>query len=177
MDLQKVVEDLDCSTPTVFIMRGLPGSGKSTAAKKIQDDYNKASFYCTIVSADNYWINREGEYVFDATQVPKNHHWCLRNFICDLQSTMPDGIVVDNTNLAPNEFLHYAKIAQAYGYKVVVLTFPCYIDDSVKRNTHNVPKSTIISMFNRMDHSKDAVERLIKTEKIDAFTIDIPSSL
>jgi adenylate kinase family enzyme len=47
---------------TVYIMMGLPGSGKSTKAKKLAlgNDF--------IFSTDNYWIRPDGYYDFNASR-------------------------------------------------------------------------------------------------------------
>jgi len=170
MKIQEIISKIGYGR-TVYIMRGLPGSGKSTAAKEIFKSYDNAGFYCEICSADDYWINDHGEYAFDATKVPLNHHWCLRGFIQSITKGL-DCVIVDNTNLSVREFSHYIKLAQAYGYKVVILNFICSVEDSIKRNVHNVPKSTIGSMDKRFNNEWDKVATFIRSEKIDSFTID-----
>lgn len=149
----------------VFIMRGLPGSGKSTAARKIFDRYGGF-----IASADNYWIVG-GKYCFDKNKVPANHHWCLRQFVKEIREGT-GAIVVDNTNTSLGEFQHYVKIAQAYGYKVAIITFECTLADSMKRNTHDVPEQTIKGMWNRMFDYQAAISNFAAAEKIPTFTID-----
>lgn len=157
-------------TQTVYIMRGLPGSGKSTLAKKI---YEKWFVYgrtpCCIASADNFWINSNGEYKFNAKLVPENHYWCLRKFIYNITATA-GCIVLDNTNTSLKEFEHYVKIAQAYFYKVVIVTLSCDVPVSLARNTHNVPEETIKRMASRL-YNKQEVENFVNFNKLESYLI------
>ena len=63
-------EEYHILNPTLFIVRGVPGSGKSTFAKHIWNEY-------AICEADKYFVDREtGEYKFDATKLKEAHEWC-----------------------------------------------------------------------------------------------------
>lgn len=55
----------------LYIYRGLPGTGKSTAARKNYDvDF--------VFEADQYFQNEVGgEYWFDPAQLGNAHRWCL----------------------------------------------------------------------------------------------------
>lgn len=51
----------------LILVRGLPGSGKSTFAHAIWNNY-------AICEADQYFINKEtGEYVFDGSKIKDAH--------------------------------------------------------------------------------------------------------
>lgn len=172
-------ELLNQLTPnTVYILRGLPGSGKSTLAHCIKRQVKELDTSCGekakvfIASADNYWIQEDGSYKFDANLVPQNHHWCLRNFItaCTLKDT---AIILDNTNTSVVEFSHYVKIAQAYNYKVVIVNIVCSTQTSINRNTHDVPEKTIKNMKERFDYcSVNSLEAFAKKHDITVFTIN-----
>ena len=53
---------------TLYIVRGLPGSGKSTLAKKLcpRDAYE----------ADDWFVDHDGIYKFDPSQLSKAHRYC-----------------------------------------------------------------------------------------------------
>ena len=51
------------------LVRGLPGSGKSTFANWIWNEY-------AICEADKFFYDKEGNYNFDATKLSQAHKWC-----------------------------------------------------------------------------------------------------
>ena len=83
----------------VKIMRGCSGSGKSTYIKNHFPD----AYVC---SADDFWLDKDGNYKFDLSKHGQSHAWCLRKFIDYLEKMRQDPyllnpsscIVVDNTN-------------------------------------------------------------------------------
>ena len=136
------VDNKDASADKrVIIMRGLPGSGKSTKAQ---------SYGGTIVSADDYFI-QGGEYKFDSSKLGAAHGQCKRL----AEEAMRRGdpiIVVDNTNTTEREYKDYVDMANSYGYAVefdVVGSGGVGVDELAKRNTHGVPKENIERMVNR----------------------------
>ena len=53
---------------TLYIVRGVPGSGKSTFAQSLD---------CPVFEADQYFIDSEtGEYKFDGSKIKLAHNWC-----------------------------------------------------------------------------------------------------
>ena len=95
----------------VVIMRGLPGSGKSTYIRK---HFDRA----TVCSADSYFLE-EGEYVFDFSKIQQAHQACLERFILALENN--HGLVVlDNTNCARWEYANYITLARIFGYRIKV---------------------------------------------------------
>lgn len=114
----------------VIIMRGLPGSGKSTYAKKQYPEYE----YC---SMDNFFI-KNGEYKYDAKKIFPAVNYCKNKF----QKAIEAGknIVVDNTNLTKKEYIDYIKIANENGYDVIVYSFVgLTAKESFEFNSHGVP--------------------------------------
>mmetsp|Transcript_12638 Transcript_12638/g.11186 ORF Transcript_12638/g.11186 Transcript_12638/m.11186 type:complete len:142 (+) Transcript_12638:32-457(+) len=126
-----------------FIMRGIPGSGKSTVAKKIAGEEG------VIHSTDNYFVNEEGEYVFDGSKIKRNHE---KNYSAFVQS-IEDGqetVIVDNTNTQEFEYKKYATYATEAGYVVSYVTIPFIsAEEAAERNTHGVPAEAIERMMKR----------------------------
>ncbi len=54
---------------TLTLLRGLPGSGKSTFANLITNEFS-------ICEADKFFTDKEGNYNFDATKLSQAHSWC-----------------------------------------------------------------------------------------------------
>jgi predicted kinase len=128
----------------LYIMRGLPGSGKSTKAKELAGSLGQ------IFSTDEYFM-QDGKYRFDASRLPEYH----RRNLDDSTMAMRRGtgvVVIDNTNIEPFHFEKYLESGRLYGYQVEFVEFDPtnYSDAKIKelasRNTHQVPESAIRSM-------------------------------
>lgn len=126
----------------VTILRGIPGSGKSTYAAKCPN--------AKICSADHYfYLNEERKYKFDPTELKEAHDMCF-SFFCTYILFGHEHIIVDNTNIkrsGPKGFQKYIDFAKKHDYSVTEVVFPCDLETAVKRNKHNVPKETIERMI------------------------------
>lgn len=131
--------------PTCVILRGLPGSGKSTvAAKLVNGDDGK------ICSADDYFCFA-GEYRFKKEDLGKAHDSCFEHFKW-LITVKSSPIVVDNTNTTEKEYKRYVDYAKERGYEVTIQTVETDLTDEelAARNVHSVPVETIRRMRERM---------------------------
>lgn len=134
----------------VIIMRAIPGSGKSTFAKQLAKEVDKAGGSAKIVSADDYFYNLgEGKYKFDVTKIGDAHAGCMRAFIEALQTDV-NVVIVDNTNLGIPEISPYRLVAAAYGYPVEVKQVEEDVDVAASRNQHGVPADAIERMHQYM---------------------------
>ena len=87
----------------VILMRGVPGSGKSTLASQV-----KAKG--VVLSTDDFFVNRIGEYVFNPILLPEAHQWNQKRAENEIkQGTYP--IIIDNTNLESWELQPYICLA------------------------------------------------------------------
>lgn len=129
------------SSKTVFIMRGVSGSGKSTIARAIQKIYPSA----VLCSADNYFI-REGEYHFSADDLGSAHKYCQK-LAEEAVKNDTNVIIIDNTNVKRWEMKFYMDLARQYLYhKVIVEPKIDWRNDPsllASRNTHDVDENTI----------------------------------
>lgn len=101
------------SNRNLFILRGVPGAGKSTLAKILAGNGG------TICSADDYFMEN-GAYVFRPTELPRAHAQC--QMMCE--RAMKDGnstIIVDNVNAAEEHMDPYRRLADRFGYRVFYL--------------------------------------------------------
>lgn len=129
------------SNKEVIIMRGLPGSGKSTWLKK-----NNVT---VIYSADHYFMTPEGEYKFDPARLGLAHKYCLGAFISALQSQVEGPIAVDNTNISVEEIAPYWRVAEAFDYVPRIVSCVAPIDVCAQRNIHGVSLEVIKRMWSR----------------------------
>jgi len=130
---------------TCIILRGLPGSGKTTIARYLESVFDfsqirKSSICCT----DDYFMFG-GEYCFDATKLARAHEWNFDNFCARINYGTPL-VIVPNTSTRRKEFIHYKEYAEKHGYRVFVLTVENYHNSA---NVHGVPETTVEKMRNR----------------------------
>lgn len=129
----------------VIILRGIPGSGKSTWTKA------NAPEGAVVCSADHFF-EKEGEYKFDPRQLPAAHGSCLMKFVgavADPRNT----VVVDNTSTTAVEVAPYASLALAYGHELRVVTLKVDPEVAHERNVHGVPLEGIRAMARRLEES------------------------
>jgi predicted kinase len=121
-------------TPRLTLIRGLPGSGKSTMAKAMQEDGENIH-----LEAD-MWFERDEGYVFDASELNLAHQWCQRCALDFLNSGY--SIVVSNTFSRVWEMQPYLDM----GYPVDVITAT-----GDYGSVHGVPADVIERMRSRWE--------------------------
>ena len=128
------------------LVRGLPGSGKSTFANLITNKFS-------ICEADLFFYDKEGNYNFDGSRLKLAHVWCFNQ----VRTRMEDNklnpqfypeIVVSNTFTQEWEMEKYYELAEEYGYKV----FSIIVENRHGGvNQHGVPEDKIEIMKNRFE--------------------------
>ena len=119
----------------LFLLRGLPGSDKSTLARSIGGSY---------VETDHYF-QYEGKYEFDASKLKEAHAWC-QNVVKTRMENKIAKIAVSNTFTQAWEMQPYFDLAEKYGYRVYSLIVENRHDGV---NQHGVPVEKLIEMKNR----------------------------
>ncbi|MDE1925129.1 MAG: ATP-binding protein [Patescibacteria group bacterium] len=123
-----------------YIMRGVPGSGKSTVAKRIADSGG------VIHSTDSYFY-KDGRYQFDLSLLGEYHQKNLQVFSESVCKGVPV-VVCDNTNVKREHWEPYAQVARNAGYIVAVVSLPHPEPSAAaERNTHQVPEHIIRRMI------------------------------
>jgi predicted kinase len=120
----------------LILLRGLPGSGKSTFSKLICNQH---------VEADMYFM-QDGEYKFDATKLKQAHEWCRDKTEAWMQKRY--NVVVSNTFTMESELQPYLELAKEYGYRVHSIILE---NRHGNQSIHSVPSETIQKMKNRFE--------------------------
>jgi broad-specificity NMP kinase len=136
----------------LIILRGLPGSGKSTLAKSLAGGSGSDYF-----EADQYFVDDEGNYNFDASKLRQAHQWCKdqvefamtkghKNFL-PIHGPHPlVRIIVSNTFTQEWEMEPYYEMAKKHGYKVYSLIVE---NRHSGINEHGVPDEKVEQMESR----------------------------
>ena len=115
--------------PTLTVVRGLSGSGKSTYAKSFGDFH---------VEADMFFM-REGRYQWTADRLKHAHEWCFNTVATAMDAGMD--VVVSNTFVRRWEFSRYLDYAKELNYDVKVI-----VCRNNYGNVHDVPAEALERM-------------------------------
>lgn len=120
----------------LIIIRGLPGSGKSTTARKCFPCFKH-------YEADQYFIDLHGRYDFKQTELPRAHNWCFNKVKTEL--SCGNSVVVSNTFTTIKEMERY------YNLRNIIPNLEITIWECTGNfgNIHNVPVETLIKMQKR----------------------------
>ena len=127
---------------TLYIVRGVPGSGKSTFAKSLGGTHFEADMF----------FMKDGEYKFDMSKIKEAHNWCQDSvntaMIMNNTAGLNETIVVSNTFTQEWEMMPYFEMAELHEYRV----FSIILENRHGGvNEHNVPEDKIEQMKNRFE--------------------------
>lgn len=151
---------------SLFLIRGIPGSGKSSLANLLSENGKYP-----VLSADMYFEDSDGNYDFDVRLLSSAHKWCKSEceliiatwevFIGTTGKTIncansgffkrfetADKIFIANTFTTESEMQPYFDLAKKYDYTVFTMIVE---NRHGNKNTHNVPDETITKMRNRFN--------------------------
>lgn len=120
---------------TLYLIRGVPGSGKTTLGLKLLAQGLATSHF----EADMYFTDDSGRYSYDKTRVGLAHEWCRQQTLEAIQRG--ESVVVCNTFSQPHELTPYLDMAGHYGINLVIIRA-----DGSYSNVHDVPEDIVASM-------------------------------
>ena len=117
----------------LFLLRGLPGAGKSTLAKSLGGKH---------VEADMYHLDEKGNYNWKPERVKEAHSWC-QNQVGNWMIEEEQRIVVSNTFTQEWEMQFYYDWAKEFDYKVFSLIVE---NRHAGTNEHTVPDVVLVKL-------------------------------
>lgn len=118
----------------MYVLRGVPGSGKSTFGRTLGG---------VVCSADHYF-EKTGEYKFDPRRLGDAHRECYERARAACEDKV-EIVVIDNTNTTVAECKAYYDLGLKYGYAVTFVEV-----QGNYQNTHGVPAEKVESLRARL---------------------------
>lgn len=145
----------------MIVMMGLPGSGKSTHIRGLGP--------AVVVSADTFFENSFGEYVFNGDKTKEAHEFCLAEAKAALEQNN-DTVVVDNTNTELWQIAPYFDLGRSVGAHIEIHFMDTDPSVAFLRNQHGVPEGTFQNMAQRLEKSLRNIRRLGNDFQFKRFT-------
>ena len=124
---------------TLYLIRGLPGAGKSSLADTLLDLGNTYH-----VEADMFFTMNTGNYLFDGSKLKDAHVWCQDTVVQHLINGY--SVIVSNTSTTEKEVKVYQDIAKKYNARFISLIVENRHEGA---NIHGVPEEKLQQMRNR----------------------------
>jgi len=131
----------------LILLRGIPGSGKSTLGEIILQTTQQQK--PDVLSADNFFVDENGVYNFDSTKLKEAHNMCQQKCAERMRLEFSK-IVVANTFTQEWEMQPYFEMANRYGYRIHTLIVE---NRHGSKNVHNVPDDKLEQMKDRFEIS------------------------
>jgi predicted kinase len=128
----------------LILLRGLPGSGKSTLGEIILHTL-KSENKDGVISADDFFVDINGDYNFDSSKLKEAHNDCLVRCAERMKNQIVK-IIVANTFTQEWEMEKYFEIAERYNYRVHSLIVE---NRHEGKNIHGVPEDKLQQMRDR----------------------------
>ena len=120
----------------LFLIRGVPGAGKTTLVESLKADI--------AFSADDFHMDIDGNYNWKPENIKPAHIWCQTQAMNSMM--IGYDVVIANTFVEEWELLPYINMAKRFEYRVTTLIVE---NRHGSKDIHNVPEDTIRAMKER----------------------------
>ena len=127
----------------IFIIKGTPGSGRSTVANELKTIYQSLGKTVEIIEANDFMINPETkQYEFVQENVSKCFSQCYARYI-ELIESKSDVIIVTNINGHFSEYASYITRGRNNGYEVHVMSMENHHEG---KSSIGIPDKFVVKM-------------------------------
>lgn len=145
--------------PRLILIRGLPGSGKSTFARTFKDFVH--------LEADMFFEDEKGRHCYDGSKIKDAHKWCMGKTKTHLSSG--HNVVVSNTFSRRWEVQFYLDIAEHFGIIPEIILCKGHFT-----STHNLTEEYIQRMIERWETiERENIYIPTDTKKAEKYPDDI----
>ena len=122
---------------TITLFMGVSGSGKTTNAHLLSEFLEQfCGVHPIVCSADDYFEDETGEYIYDPKYIVQAHKECQRVVAGAMRRDLP--VIVHNTFTQRWERKPYYDLADSHGYTVNQI-----VCDGNFKNVHGVPDEVV----------------------------------
>lgn len=145
--------------PKLTIVKGLPGSGKTTLALKLTKEKNGVA-----VAADDFFTHEDGSYKWSGKLIKAAHEWCLGVSFYHL--SRGKDVFVHNVfaqKWTAEKFIDFAH-ENGYDWDIIEPTTKWKFDvpELAKRNTHGLSEAMIQKIHDSWEPTKDILKAFEK---------------
>lgn len=141
---------------TLYILRGLPGSGKSSLAEEIR---RRNGTDIPILNLDNFFTAPDGTYQFQPERVTEGIESLERQLVTLLAGGQ--SVIMDNTYSRLREYEHHLEAARRYRCRIVIRQILCPDEATARiffeRCKHGISWERFEIMRRRWEHDPRAI--------------------
>jgi tRNA uridine 5-carbamoylmethylation protein Kti12 len=157
----------------VVILRGMPGSGKTSFARFMKLYATSRGLSARRCSADRYFDRLTG-FNFNAAELSEAHQQCKQRFDDFIQAGV-DVVIVDNTNIRRDEFEYYQTHARCIRFCQVVSFICTSVHEAVwlnSRSLHKLPDNAVHRRFYEYEHANHYLRDIPYMYWIESHSFD-----
>lgn len=123
----------------LLLIRGAPGSGKTTLAKRLKHEARKGGLSVFHVEADDFFTNNKNEYRYAPERLHQAHNWCKRKVASHVGFS--DMVIVANCFTYGDHLAPYVEMGLRAGVEVELIECTNKFE-----NVHDVPNDVVDRM-------------------------------
>lgn len=184
MEIEVEIKAVEMSMKTVYLIRGLPNTGKSSMGYILLELYVASGRTCVMFETNDFIYHPEnvteeeerfGKYIPEQQQNERCHELCLEKSIEAMRDEQVEAVIVCSTFTEHQDLEHYLDAAKECGRSVFVLGVE---NLHGKDNGRGVDLNTISKMNDRFQsfqlhpslYCKPASNQSITTEQVNIQT-------